>query len=100
MASTQQRLARLRQLQPAFIKWEALRDKQLPAARQHISELARKLETESAVVSDLQEELDELERQLQVLVHNSSILLLPPCQPWSLLACMTQKVGFALLQYC
>lgn len=66
MASTEQRLSRLRQLQPAFIKWEALQEKQLPDGRQHISELQRKSEAESAVVSDLQEEFEDLERQLQV----------------------------------
>ncbi|KAK9845615.1 hypothetical protein WJX84_004608 [Apatococcus fuscideae] len=65
MDSTEQRLARLRQLQPAFIKWEALRDKLLPEAQQHVSELQRTSVAESAVVSDLQEELQELERQLQ-----------------------------------
>lgn len=66
MASTEQRLARLRQLQPAFIKWESLQEKQLPDAQQRISELQRKSAAESAVVSDLQEELEDLERQLQV----------------------------------
>ncbi|KAK9866483.1 hypothetical protein WJX84_001219 [Apatococcus fuscideae] len=65
LASTEQRLSQLRQLQPAHIRWEALRDKHLPEARRQISELQRTAEAQTAVVGELQEELEEAESQLQ-----------------------------------
>ena len=72
LATTETRLARLRQLQPAFIKWEALRDKHLPEGHQHISELQRNAEAQSAAVETLQEGFNQLERQLQVLELSNS----------------------------
>ena len=67
LSTTETRLARLRQLQPTFIKWEGLRDKHLPDLRKYISELQRTLEGQNAVAGELQDDFDRLEGQLQVL---------------------------------
>ncbi len=67
LTTTETCLARLRQLQPAFIKWEALRDKHLPEAHKQISELQRNAATQNVAAEELQDGFNQLERQLQVL---------------------------------